>query len=369
MSRPRRIPWLRRASVLLAAALAIAGARWSHAAFAQVTRFDGIGRTATPAEVKAWDIDVRPDFKGLPAGSGSVRRGEQVWGAQCASCHGSFGESNDVFAPLIGGTTAGDVAKGRVAGLMPGANTPVRTTVMKAAYVSTLWDYIRRAMPWTAPKSLSVDDVYAVTAYMLSLANVMPDDATLSDRNIAEVQKRMPNRDGLNTRHAMWPGSELGGVAKPDVQGSTCMRDCAVSVAVASRIPDYARNAHGNLAEQTRTVGSTRGTVTAPVGTASASATQASAGNAQSIAAADLMPVLQKNVCVACHAMDGKLVGPSFREIAGRYRERADAAPYLADKIRAGGQGVWGNVPMPAQTLPAEDAQRIAQWLARGAAP
>jgi cytochrome c len=67
--------------------------------------------------------------------------------------------------------------------------------------------------------------------------------------------------------------------------------------------------------------------------------------------------------------MDGKLVGPSFREIAGRYRERADAAPYLADKIRAGGQGVWGNVPMPAQTLPAEDAQRIAQWLARGAAP
>jgi cytochrome c len=350
----------RRGALALALLLACATAT------AQADRFAGIGRTATSAELKAWDIDVRPDFKGLPTGSGSVRRGEQVWEAQCASCHGSFGESNDVFAPLIGGTTAVDVAKGRVAGLMPGANTPVRTTVMKAAYVSTLWDYIRRAMPWTAPKSLSVDDVYAVTAYMLSLANVMPDDATLSDRNIAEVQKRMPNRDGLNTRHAMWPGSELGGVAKPDVQGSACMRDCAVPTAVTSLIPDYARNAHGNLAEQTRTVGSTRGTVTAVAG---APASNASQGNTQATAAADLMPVLQKNVCVACHAMDGKLVGPSFREIAGRYRERADAASYLAGRIRAGGQGVWGNVPMPAQTLPAEDAQRIAQWLARGAAP
>src|SRR6266498_2553569 len=69
------------------------------------TQFPGIGRTATPAEIQAWDIDVRPDFKGLPAGSGSVAQGEKIWEAKCASCHGTFGESNEVFPPLTGGIT------------------------------------------------------------------------------------------------------------------------------------------------------------------------------------------------------------------------------------------------------------------------
>ncbi|MGH8847672.1 MAG: c-type cytochrome, partial [Polaromonas sp.] len=81
-----------------------------------------IGRTATPAEIKAWDIDVRPDFKGLPKGQGSVRQGEVLWEAQCASCHGSFAESSEVFTPIAGGITAEDIKTGRVDGLMPGAN-------------------------------------------------------------------------------------------------------------------------------------------------------------------------------------------------------------------------------------------------------
>lgn len=87
----------------------------------------GVGRTATPAEVKAWDIDVRPDFKGLPKGQGTVRQGEVLWEAQCASCHGSFAESSEVFTPIAGGTTAQDIKSGRVDGLMPGANQPNRT--------------------------------------------------------------------------------------------------------------------------------------------------------------------------------------------------------------------------------------------------
>jgi mono/diheme cytochrome c family protein len=90
-----------------------------------------VGRTATPAEIKAWDIDVRPDFKGLPKGQGSVRQGEVLWEAQCASCHGSFAESSEVFTPIAGGTTAQDIKNGRVDGLMPGANQPNRTTLMK----------------------------------------------------------------------------------------------------------------------------------------------------------------------------------------------------------------------------------------------
>ncbi|MCV4754288.1 hypothetical protein OFC37_33005, partial [Escherichia coli] len=80
--------------------------------------------------------------------------------------------------------------------------------MMKLATVSTLWDYIHRAMPWTAPKSLSVEEVYAVTAYILHLGGVVPEDFVLSDRNIAEVQARLPNRNGMQTQHGMWPGKE-----------------------------------------------------------------------------------------------------------------------------------------------------------------
>src|SRR5688572_19095633 len=101
--------------------------------------FPGIGRAATPAEVAAWDIDVRPDFKGLPKGEGSVAKGQQVWEAKCASCHGVFGESNEVFNPLVGGTTEEDIKTGKVAALRR-TDYPGRTTLMKLSSLSTLWD-------------------------------------------------------------------------------------------------------------------------------------------------------------------------------------------------------------------------------------
>jgi S-disulfanyl-L-cysteine oxidoreductase SoxD len=112
---------------------------------AQGHAYPGIGRAATPKEVAAWDIDVRPDFKGLPQGQGSVTKGQDVWESKCASCHGVFGESNEVFTPLVGGTTAADVKTGRVARLTD-AGFPGRTTLMKVGTVSTLWDYINRAL-------------------------------------------------------------------------------------------------------------------------------------------------------------------------------------------------------------------------------
>ena len=178
------------------------------AAAQSASPFPGIGRAATPKELAAWDIDVRPDFKGLPKGSGTVAQGMDVWEAKCASCHGVFGESNEVFSPLIGGTTKDDVKNGRVKRLTD-ESFPGRTTLMKVATLSTLWDYINRAMPWNAPKSLTVEEVYAVTAFMLNLGGVVPDDFTLSDKNMADVQKRLPNRNGKTTAHAMWPGNEL----------------------------------------------------------------------------------------------------------------------------------------------------------------
>jgi S-disulfanyl-L-cysteine oxidoreductase SoxD len=339
------------------------------------TKFDGIGRPATVNEVKAWDIDVRPDFKGLPKGQGSVAQGEKVWEAQCASCHGSFGESNEVFTPLAGYTTAKDVASGKVASLQLDGGAPTRTTMMKVSQLSTLWDYINRAMPWTAPKSLKPDEVYAVTAYMLNLGNVVPSDFTLSDKNMAETQNKLPNRLGKTTAHAMWPTNQLGGTAKPDVQGSTCLRNCATAPAVASLIPDYARDAHGNLADQSRSLGGSRGAQTIKVTAIDKKKQQISDASIDKLAintivkTTDVMPTLQKYACVACHAADSKLVGPSFKEIVAKQGSRADAQGYLSGKIKAGGQGVYGQIPMPAQSISAEDAQTVARWLLQGATP
>ena len=350
--------------ILTTALVAMAGL-----ALAQSDKYPGLGRMATPKEVAKWDIDVRPDFKGLPPGSGSVAKGQDVWEAKCAHCHGIFGESNEVFSPLIGGTTAEDIKTGHVANLSR-TDFPGRTTIMKVATVSTLWDYINRAMPWTNPKTLTTEEVYGVTAFLLSLANVVPDDFVLSDKNIAEVQKRMPNRNGMTTRHAMWPGKEFAGVAKPDTANGVCMKDCVPEVKLASLLPDFARNAHGNLSEQNRLVGQQHGADTsrpegkagAPSATPTAAAAPApKADNSESKAA---IALLGKYSCTACHGVDKKVVGPGFNEIAKKHAGKVD---YLVGKIKSGGSGVWGPVPMPPQSLSDADAKRIAGWIANGA--
>ena len=353
---------------------------------AQSAQFQNIGRTATPQEIKAWDIDVRPDFKGLPAGSGSVKQGEAVWEAQCQSCHGHFGESAEFFTPIAGGTTAEDTKTGRVKSLLPAANQPQRTTLMKLSSLSTLWDYINRAMPWNSPKSLSSDEVYAATAYILHLGNILPPDFVLSNQNMNAVQAMLPNRLGKTTAHGLWPGSELAGnsvVSKPDVQGSSCMRDCSADSNVKSTLPDYAMTAHGNLAEQSRNIGPSRGQITGAIKVAqnlipiSAPETIERAKAAPEVVAkgaegtspaklAQIRPMLDKNNCTACHGLENKLVGPSFKDISARYKTQADAAALLAGKIKNGSQGVWGAIPMPAQALTAGDAAQIAQWLTAG---
>jgi cytochrome c551/c552/mono/diheme cytochrome c family protein len=339
-------------------------------ACAQRVGYAGIGRPATPAEISAWDIDVRPDFKGLPQGAGSVAQGMAVWEGKCVSCHGVFGESNQVFSPMVGGTTADDMKTGRVARLTD-TSYPGRTTLMKLSTVSTLWDYISRAMPWAAPKSLTTDEVYAVTAYILNLGGIVPEDFVLTDRNIGEVQARLPNRDGMTRSHSMWADSATG---RPDVQGKRCMSDCGPEPKVASFIPEHARNAHGNLAQQNRSVGPQRGAdTTRPAPATLAEARQrAGAVEPPSVAArppeaAAAINLAQQHSCTGCHGMDSKLVGPSFEDIARRYHGRADATAYLAGKIKAGGSGVWGDVAMPSQAMADNDARAIAAWLATGA--
>ena len=380
-------PRLLCAAAALLSALCVPGAAQAQGAAAArpapapTLAFSGIGRPATPAEIAAWDIDVRPDFKGLPPGSGTVARGMEVWEAKCASCHGIFGESNEVFSPLIGGTTKDDIRTGRVKRLTDDS-FPGRTTMMKLSNVSTLWDYINRAMPWNAPKSLSTEEVYAVTAYLLNLGGVLADDFVLSDKNIAQVQDMLPNRKGMTTDHGMWPGKGLGNGGKPDVRATACMKDCAVEAKVASFLPDHARNAHGNLAEQNRLVGAQVGADTTrppaaapqrppvevmpvrPATPASAAATGAAAGAGTAAAVA----LFGKHNCTACHAVDRKILGPSMQEVAKKYAARADRVEYLNGKILGGAVGTWGAIPMPAQNIPRADAQALAAWIAAGAA-
>lgn len=320
-----------------------------------------LGRSATPKEVAAWDIDVRPDFKGLPKGSGSVSAGQVVWEGKCASCHGTFGESNEVFTPIVGGTTADDIRHGRVASLTNGRQ-PQKTTLMKVATVSTLWDYINRAMPWTAPKSLTTDEVYAVTAYILNMGEIVPGDFVLSDKTIAQAQQRMPNRNGMVTSHGMW---KLKG--KADVKSVACMKNCPTQEGVRSSLPEPSRNAHGNLALQTRGFGATHGVDT----TQPAPATRTKAASAAAPAAAPktapdsaMMALLQQNACMACHAVDAKVMGPSFVSVREKYQGDAAALATLAGKVKNGSAGTWGAIPMPPQAhLKDEDVKSMVGWI------
>ncbi len=322
-----------------------------------------IGRNATPAEVAAWDIDVRPDFKGLPAGSGSVAKGQDLWEKQCASCHGTFGESNEVFTPIAGGTSKEDMKTGRVASLKSDKQ-PQRTTLMKVATVSTLWDYIYRAMPWNAPRTLSVDETYALVAFILNLGEVVPDDFVLSNKNIAEVQAKMPNRNGMTQKHGLWTVK-----GAPDVKNVACMSNCAQHVAIGSVLPDYARNAHNNLAEQNREYGPYRGVDTTkpplaalPAGGMMMVSTTSTA--AKTVGPADLF---KKENCSACHAPAARLFGPSIADVANKYKGVANAQAMLEKKVKAGGAGVWGAIPMPAQNQLSDANNKIlVEWMLNG---
>jgi S-disulfanyl-L-cysteine oxidoreductase SoxD len=140
------------------------------------------GRTATREEVKLWDIDVRPDGKGLPDGSGTAAHGKAVYEQNCEACHGPNGQGG-IKDRLVGGqgTLASDM--------------PIKTVGSYWPYATTLFDYIHRAMPYQDPGSLSIDDTYAVAAYILSLNGILPADGRLDKSTLPAI--KMPNRDGF----------------------------------------------------------------------------------------------------------------------------------------------------------------------------
>ncbi|MQX37124.1 c-type cytochrome [Roseospira navarrensis] len=170
-----------------------------------------LGRAATPEEIAGWDIDVLPDGSNALEGEGTALEGEEIFMAQCAVCHGEFGEGVDRYPVLFGGEDT------------LASHDPVKTPGSYWPYASTLVDYIYRAMPFGQAQTLTPDEAYALTAYLLYINFVLDDDTlVLSHENIGEVE--MPNRDGFIPDD------------RPDAQPETvCMSDCDVATQVVGR--------------------------------------------------------------------------------------------------------------------------------------
>lgn len=187
----------------------------------------GLGRVATEAEIAAWDIDVRPDGQGLPEGAGTVAEGEEIYIAQCATCHGDFGEGAGRWPVLAGGQ--GSLKSAR----------PVKTVGSYWPYLSTVYDYVHRAMPFGAAQTLSADETYALTAYILYLNDIVSDDGfELNRDNFSDIA--MPNVDNfyMDDRES----APLFGPRE------VCMTDCKDRVEITARAqvidvtPDDASN-------------------------------------------------------------------------------------------------------------------------------
>ena len=184
--------------------LALAGT-----AFATERKLD-IGRVATPAEIAGWDIDVRPDGQGLPPGSGSVKTGEAVYMGKCAACHGEFGESAGRWPQVAGG-------QGSLA-----SHDPVKTIGSYFAHLSTVFDYVRHAMPFGDSQSLTNDELYAVVAYMLFLNDIVDETFVLSKETFGSV--KMPNAGGFydddreTSEKAFWNPKPCMANCKPEAK-------------------------------------------------------------------------------------------------------------------------------------------------------
>lgn len=160
----------------------------------------GVGTVPTPAQIAGWAIAVRPDGQGLPPGHGSVEQGADVYSQQCAACHGTFGEGEGRFPKLAGdGSLTGNRPEPTVGNFWP--------------YATTLWDYINRAMPFPMPHSLTPDQVYAITAYILNLNNIVPSDFVADQNSLPKV--KMPNQSGF-----IWKDP------RPDTDNPECMSHC-----------------------------------------------------------------------------------------------------------------------------------------------
>lgn len=312
-------------TVVLAAAYAVAQTQTPH---------PPLGKRATTEQIRFWDIDVRPDGQGLPEGQGSVAEGEVIYEEQCAVCHGTFGDSEE-YVQLAGGI--GTLA----------SSSPIRTVGSKLDTPTTLYDYINRAMPFPNAKSLTPSEVYALSAYILNLNDILPADAVLDKNSLPKVQ--MPNRDGYTTDHGFM---RVDG--KPDVNNTACMKNCEKSVEITSQLPaGFTEQFYGDISDNFRDYRPER--VAARMASHAASVQPAQWDGAKAI---------ETHLCTVCHASDHKVIGPSYKDVAKRYSADPERIAKLRNSIKNGASGTWGIIPMPAQTNLADDEiERLVTWI------
>ncbi|MDH3667547.1 MAG: c-type cytochrome [Paracoccaceae bacterium] len=270
----------------------------------------GLGREAAPDEIAAWDIDIRPDGAGLPEGSGTVTDGEEVFVERCAICHGDFGEGRDRWPVLAGG-------EGSLT-----ADRPEKTIGSYWPYLSTVWDYVHRAMPFGDAQSLTDDEVYAITAYILYLNDLVDEEFELSRANFAEV--RLPNEE--NFFDDPRPDTPLA------AEAPLCMSDCKDEVKITMRAavldvtPEDGSNPTGAVVVETGTE---------PV---------AEAQSALDPALAEAGAKVYKK-CKGCHQVGEGVknrAGPHLNGVLGRTAGSLDGFRYSKAMTAKGAEGlVW----------------------------
>ena len=292
----------------------------------------GIGRAALPEEVAAWSVAVMPDGRGLPPGGGNVLDGEEAWIENCAICHGDFAEGAGNWPVIAGGI-----------GTLK-AERPVKTVGSYWPYLSTVWDYVHRSMPFGNAQTLSTDQVYAITAYILYSNGLVDDDFELTQENFADV--KLPNADGFFV-------DDRDTVELPLFSVEPCMSNCSDPVTITKRASDINVTPEFHVIRYSYSDGS-GAAAPAPaaevVQEAQAAPAETTATDAV-VEAAAVDPALVAageaawKQCRTCHQVGDKArngTGPVLNGVVGRPAGVADGFRYSpAFKTAAEGGLVW----------------------------
>ena len=291
----------------------------------------GLGRAAHAEEIAAWDVDILPDGRGLPEGRGDVFTGEEVFADYCASCHGDFAEGVDNWPVLAGGfDTLAD-------------KDPVKTVGSYWPYLSTVWDYVHRSMPFGGAQTLTDDEVYAIVAYILYSNDLVDDDFELSHENFAEFA--MYNAEGFivddraETEYPIW-------------SGEPCMENCKPQVEITMRASVL------NVTPEEEG-GEEHGAMAAPAAEDTVQFVAASTQDVEEAAPAagadpELVAKGEKvfKKCAACHAVGAgakNKSGPQLNGVMGRTLGTVEGFGYSSVFVAAADEGrVWTDEDMRA---------------------
>ncbi len=290
----------------------------------------GLGRSALPEEIAAWDIDVSPDGTGLPVGSGDALEGEEVFAEKCAACHGDFAEGVDNWPKLAGGQGTLD------------HEDPLKTVGSYWPYLSTTWDYVNRSMPFGAAQTLEADEVYAIVAYILYSNDLVEDDFVLSNETFAEV--KLPNAGGFIIDDRLQSEAHFW---KP----TPCMTDCkeSVEITMRARVLDVTPQEESAEAQAPAAEAVEEAAVVEPV-------VEPVAEPVVEVVALD-PELLAKGAkvfkkCKACHKLGegaGNGTGPLLNGIVGATAGQVDGFKYSKPMLTAGAEGlVWSEAELTA---------------------